>query len=52
MVKKIKLRKHNSVKYCLTCDCFVEVEMRGLDGHCSICKTKLYSVDTRGGERK
>jgi hypothetical protein len=51
-VKKIKLKKHNRIKYCIECGCNVEIVMVGLDGFCPNEMTragryarKLYTID-------
>ena len=43
----IKLRRLNKKKYCLACRETVEIDMKGLDGFCPLCKEKLYSIDVR-----
>ena len=51
MTKKVKLRKINSRKYCLNCREIVEIKMEGLDGFCSECGKKVYSIDVRQKEK-
>lgn len=50
--KQIKLRRHNSKKFCLRCGEIRDIEMRGMDGFCSGCfeksiKTKLFTLDPK-----
>lgn len=45
---EIKLKRVNKDKYCMNCKEVVEITMKGTEGYCPFCKTKLYSTDTRG----
>lgn len=45
--KEVKLRRINRGKYCSTCNCIVQIEMRGAEGFCPNDGTKLYTTDTR-----
>lgn len=49
-MKKIKLRKVNSRKYCKNCNKITKIKMNGLDGFCIKClekdvKIKLYTLN-------
>ncbi len=46
-MKQIKLRRVNSKKYCTECREIVEIKMEGLDGLCTECGRKIYTIDTR-----
>ena len=50
--KQIKLRKHNSKKFCLKCGKIRDINMRNLDGFCSEClknniHTKLFTLNPK-----
>lgn len=46
-MREIKLRKSNSEKYCGECRKKVGIVMKGLNGHCPECETRLYTLDNR-----
>ena len=50
--KQIKLRRHNSRKFCIRCGEIMDIEMRNLNGYCLGCfeksiKTKLFTLDPK-----
>ena len=51
-MKTPQLTTLNRTKYCPNCQELVEIEIRGLDGFCPECNTKLYTLDTRPDKQK
>jgi hypothetical protein len=51
-MKKIKLRRVNSKKFCINCKELVEINMEREKGYCFFCGVCLYSIETQKPRRK